>query len=452
MKKHIAFISEHASPLATLGGVDSGGQNVYVAELAKELAKRGYDVDVFTRKDNISLPEIVKFYPHVRVIHIEAGPSKFIEKEQLLQYMDQFAENMQYFIERNQITYQLIHANFFMSAWVAYKLKAQLNIPFTVTFHALGLVRKQHQKEADKFPQKRMDIEKKICVEADMIIAECPQDKSDLILLYTTNPKKIATIACGFNVNEFHPIDKAIAREKIGLCFTDKILLQLGRMVPRKGVDNVIRSLKYLSYNKNLKLVIVGGEQEEPNPLQEPEIHRLQNIAKKYGVSDKVVFAGRKNRNVLKYYYAAADIFITTPWYEPFGITPLEAMACGTAVIGSNVGGIKFTVKDGETGFLVEPENPIMLAAKTDRLLSNEKLLLQMQKEAVKHVNKYFTWAKVADEVHTLYTKMLKQQAKPAKQNASDFFSIRSIEEFLPKPLLPKLNISGSADEQSSIY
>src|SRR5699024_7553543 len=179
LSKNIAFISEHASPLATLGGVDSGGQNVYVDCLARKLTEYGYKVDIFTRKDNSALPRVVDLCPGVRVIHIEAGPLKEIPKEQLLQYMAAFTDKMAVFIEKNEIDYKLIHAHFFMSALVAADLKQLLNIPFVVTFHALGKVRRFHQKKADKFPDSRFDIEERIMREADRLIAECPQDVHD---------------------------------------------------------------------------------------------------------------------------------------------------------------------------------------------------------------------------------------------------------------------------------
>src|SRR3954451_22030628 len=246
MKKKIAFISEHASPLAILGGVDNGGQNVYVAELSEQLVRKGYEVDIYTRKDNEEIEETVEWQPCVRVIHIEAGPAKFVPKEKLLGYMDEFTANMLYYIKTNGIEYELIHANFFMSALVASNLKKYMNIPYVVTFHALGLVRKLHQKEKDAFPAERINIEKHVVADADQIIAECPQDREDLIIYYGADPAKITIVPCGFNPKEFYPIDKQKARAALNLNPNEKIILQLGRMVPRKGVDNVIRAIGIL--------------------------------------------------------------------------------------------------------------------------------------------------------------------------------------------------------------
>ncbi|HEY6975801.1 MAG TPA: glycosyltransferase family 1 protein [Chitinophagaceae bacterium] len=436
MKKKVAFISDHASPLAILGGVDNGGQNVYVAELSEQLVQKGYAVDIYTRKDNRDLEETVKWKPHIRVIHIEAGPQEYIPKERLLGYMDVFTANMLHYIQRHQINYALIHAHFFMSALVAANLKKYLQIPYVVTFHALGLVRKIYQKEKDAFPPERINIEKRVVADANQIIAECPQDREDLITHYGADPAKITIIPCGFNPKEFYPMDKQKARLALNLDLKEKIILQLGRMVPRKGVDNVIHAVaKLKEFNSSVRLVIVGGEADTPDPDLTPEINRLQQIAVQENVFDKVVFTGRRKRDVLKYYYAASDIFVSTPWYEPFGITPLEAMACGIPVIGANVGGIKYSVADNESGFLVPPRDPCALAERITQLLSDEALYHAMQKNAIKRVNKFFTWSKVADKFDHLYEKvLLSMRKKPVVQeyvSPLESLSLRSIEQYL---------------------
>lgn len=444
MKKRIAFISEHASPLATLGGIDNGGQNVYVAELSTELARKGYCVDVFTRKDDENTDEIVNWQNGVRVINIKAGPEFFVEKEKLLPYMNEFSNNMIDFIKRKNIDYDIIHANFFMSALVASCIKKELHIPYVVTFHALGLVRLAHQKQMDKFPVERFDIEKMVVKDANAIIAECPQDKEDLIEFYNADASKITIAPCGFNPKEFYVIDKKIARQKLQLNTNETILLQLGRMVPRKGVDNVIRSLSRLNGNlKNIRLLVVGGESDEPDEKLTPEIGRLKKIAEEENVSAHVSFTGRRRRNMLKYFYAAADVFITTPWYEPFGITPLEAMACGTPVIGANVGGIKYSVEDGKTGFLVPPKNPDALAKKISQLTSDKLLMERMKQNAVRHVNKFFTWANVANTVLDIYEKVntsYKIQATSGRLISLPEFSLKNVENILQKSFLSKLN------------
>ncbi|RIV17786.1 glycosyltransferase family 1 protein [Fibrisoma montanum] len=417
MEWKLALISEHASPLALIGGVDAGGQNIAVAELAQHLAKLGYQIDIFTRWDNDALPETVDWKPGVRVIHIKAGPVDFVPKEELLCYMDEFTENTVRFIKHERDPYRLVHAHFFMSGLVAANIKRALQIPFAVTFHALGEVRKQMQGDCDRFPAERFTVEQRVIREADALIALCPQDRDDLINLYIADPVKIFTIPNGYNPNEFYPIEKPLARMVLGLDPNEPIILQLGRMVPRKGVDNVVRALGWLrrSYSMTPRLLIVGGESDLPDPQQTPEIGRLQQIADEEGVTDQVTFTGRRQRETLRYYYSAADVFVTTPLYEPFGITPLEAMACGTPVVGSAVGGIKHTVLDGETGFLVPPNDPPALAAKLAALLYSQKLRDLLSDEAIRHVQEAYTWLQVAQQTANLYELILAGQLTPAR-------------------------------------
>ena len=415
MKREIAFISEHASPLAILGGVDSGGQNVYVAELCKSLAKLGYKIDIFTRKDCAELPEIVSWLPGIRVIHIEAGPATDVPKEHLLGFMEEFGRNMIGFMKRFQIEYELVHANFFMSGLVASYVKRRLSIPYVITFHALGKIRKLHQKEQDAFPEERLGIEQMIVDDADYIIAECPQDKQDLVEHYQADPSNITVIPCGFSGDEFHPVAKSVARRQLGLERDELVLLQLGRVVPRKGIDNVIRSLRYLRDIPKLRLLVVGGATDVPDFKNDQEFIRLRDIAREEGVLAQVEFTGRRNRQQLKQYYQAADFFISTPWYEPFGITPLEAMACGTPVIGSAVGGIKYTVKDQETGFLVPPHDPQALALAVREGISCPDKYQALCRNALKRVNAYFTWEHVARKADDLYHRVnLRTVSRPA--------------------------------------
>jgi D-inositol-3-phosphate glycosyltransferase len=408
MTKPIALISEHATPLGIFGGVDSGGQNVYVGQLAKHLAAIGYQVDVFTRRDSEHLPDIVEWQQGVRVIHVPAGAPIGLPKEQLLPYMGEFTAFMIEWCRKHQ-PYDLIHANFWMSALVAADIKRALGIPFIVTFHALGRVRRLHQGDADQFPDERFAIEDRIVQEADQLIAECPQDREDLLRFYGADPDRIRVIPCGFDAAEFWSISKAHARSTLGLSSDEYLILQLGRMVPRKGVDNVIRGFAHLLKQKPLsaRLLIVGGETETPDPKLTPEIGRLRAIAQELGVAARITFVGRKGRDILKYYYSAADVFVTTPWYEPFGITPLESMACGTPVIGAQVGGIQFTVKEGETGYLVPPNRPELLADRLLHLFENLPLRSLLGQQAIRRCQDHFTWQKVTSAVAALYEDVL---------------------------------------------
>jgi glycosyltransferase involved in cell wall biosynthesis len=400
----IALVSEHASPLATVGSVDSGGQNVYVAHVAQQLAKLGYAVDIFTRRDSDACPMLVEWQTGVRVIHVPAGPAYFIPKEKMLQYMDRFARFMLDFARKNAMHYDLVHANFFMSGMVAEYFKRATGTPFVITFHALGRVRRRCQGKSDGFPDARFMIEERLMQSAAGIIAECPQDKEDMEQLYSADPDKIDIVPCGFDSEEFQAVTGG-ARQQLGLSEDEFIVLQLGRMVPRKGVDNVIRAIALLkqAHGIRAKLLVVGGNSTEPDPLHTPEIGAMQVLANSLDISEQVIFTGRRPRDQLRYYYSAADVFVTTPWYEPFGITPIEAMACGTPVVGAAVGGIKDTVVDGQTGFLVPPNDPDALAQKLAWLHMHPKTARRLGWAGMRRAYRHYTWRSVAERIADVY-------------------------------------------------
>ncbi|HEX6734580.1 MAG TPA: glycosyltransferase family 1 protein, partial [Azonexus sp.] len=400
----IALISEHASPLASPGSVDSGGQNVYVAQVAAQLVRRGHRVDVFTRRDRPEQAPVVRLGPNLRVVHVPAGPPCFVAKEALLPYMTEFAEQLIDCCRPAHQRYDVVHANFYMSGLVALQLRRVLDLPFVITFHALGKVRRLYQGKADGFPPERLAIEEALVAEADRVIAECPQDRDDLIELYGADPQRIEIVPCGFDPGELGPGGRSL-RSRFGLADGDFVILQLGRLVPRKGIDNVIRALGVLhrEYGLAARLLVVGGESEQADPQLTPEIGRLAALAEAEGVRDRVIFTGRQPRERLRDFYCSADVFVTTPWYEPFGITPLEAMACGCPVIGAEVGGIKYSVVDAVTGFLVAPRDPAALAGRLARIQRNPELGRAMGRAGMRRVRAAFTWKQVVAQLHAVY-------------------------------------------------
>jgi D-inositol-3-phosphate glycosyltransferase len=402
--RKIALVSEHASPLAAPGSVDSGGQNVYVAHVAKQLAQSGYLVDVFTRRDDSLQEQVVQWQPNIRVIHVPAGPAQYIPKEQLLCYMDAFGRFMIRFAKHEKIPYDIVHANFFMSGMAAQQVKQALGIPYVVTFHALGRVRRLCQGQADTFPVARLAIEESLMRDADRIIAECPQDRKDMEQLYGAASERIDIVPCGFDPEELWPVP-AIARQQLGLGPHEFIVLQLGRMVPRKGIDTAIQSIGVLRERFGIcaRLLIVGGNAEHIDSQNTPEFGRLTALTKSLGLERQVVFTGQKARSQLRYYYSAANAFVTTPWYEPFGITPVEAMACGTPVIGAAVGGIKSTVVDGKTGYLVPPKDPEAVARRLASLHNQPRQARRLGEEGMRRAYERYTWRNVAAQISAVY-------------------------------------------------
>jgi D-inositol-3-phosphate glycosyltransferase len=401
----IAIVSDHASPLAELGSVDAGGQNVYVAQIAAELGRRGYDVDVFTRYDDGRLPPVVHWRPNVRVLHVPAGPPRFVPKEQLLPYMDEFGRHMRRMCRGQAHPYDVVHANFFMSGMVALQLKHALGLPFVITFHALGRVRRQYQGSADGFDDSRFLIEERLMKEADAIVAECAQDERDMVSLYGADKDKIDCVPCGFDPDEFWPAPDA--RAKLGFEPHQFVVLQLGRMVARKGVDNVIRAVALLAreHGVDARLVVVGGNSATPDPVATPELGRLMALAHEEGLSERVTFTGSRPRAQLRDFYSAADVFVTTPWYEPFGITPLEAMACARPVVGADVGGLKSTIVHGKTGYLVPPHDPAALAERLAALQRNRALCRRMGLAGRRRAATRYTWSSIVDQLAAIYGK-----------------------------------------------
>ena len=400
----IALVSEHASPLAPPGSIDSGGQNVYVAHLANQLAQLGYLVDIFTRRDSPTQKPLVLWRPNIRVIHVPVGPAHYVPKEKILPYMEAFARFVTRFVRRQKTWYDVVHANFFMSGMVAQHVKKALGIPYVMTFHALGRVRRMYQGIADAFPSGRIAIEESLMSDADRIIAECPQDMHDMELLYGAAPSRIDIVPCGFDPEELWPVPH-IARQHIGLDRNKFIVLQLGRMVPRKGIDNVIESIAVLRdhFGIDAQLLVVGGDTADPDMSHSSELARLKELSARLKLKQQVVFTGQKPRSELRYYYSAADVFVTTPWYEPFGITPVEAMACATPVIGAAVGGIKSTVVDGLTGYLVPPKNPHAVAEKLAILHNDYAHARRMGAEGMRRAHERYTWRSVAERVAAVY-------------------------------------------------
>jgi glycosyltransferase involved in cell wall biosynthesis len=397
---------------------------VYVAHLAAQLARTGYQVDIFTRRDSHAQKQVVRWKHNIRVIQVPAGPPRYLPKEKLLPHMGAFAHFMIRFARRQKIGYDVVHANFFMSGLVAQQIREALGIPFVITFHALGMVRRLAQGAADGFPDRRITIEHSLMREADRIVAECPQDRLDMERHYGADRSRIDIVPCGFDPQEMWPVRQQ-ARWRLGLASGEFIVLQLGRMVPRKGVDNVIDSVALLRerYGINARLLIVGGDADHGTAQASPEMARLIERAAALGLEKQVSFTGQKAREELLYYYSAADVFVTTPWYEPFGITPLEAMACATPVVGAAVGGIRSTVLEGRTGYLVPPRNPLALAERLALLHNDPAHARELGEEGWRRAHQFYTWRSVAERLAAIYENVAAASgnnvAAPCRQTAT---------------------------------
>lgn len=405
----VALISVHASPLSAPGDIHCGGQDVYVAHLACELARAGIAVDIFTRRDAPGQRQIVPWREKIRVIHVPAGPARRVPKEDLPPFVDTFARLVTRFSLRQAAGYDIAHASSFMSGMVAQRLKQELGLPFVITFHALGQVRRQVRGPDDACPAVQVRIEAALMREADRVIAACPQDRLDMEHSYEAPPSRIAIAPRGFSPEELWPVPMVDARRRLGVAQDRFVVLQLGRMAPRKGVDTVIQGVAMLRkrWNVDAELIVVGGDAGRTHSRDGPELARLRSVASDLGIADHVRFTGQQGRGELRDYYGAADVFASTPWYEPFGITPVEAMACARPVVRAEIGGIGSTVVNGITGYLVPPRDPEALAERLARLQRNPPLAQAMGEAGRLRACAFYTWQHVARQVADIYRAVL---------------------------------------------
>lgn len=414
-RPRIAFLSEHASPVAVLGGQDAGGQNVYVDEVSRNLGSLGFDVDVFVRRDSRDLPEVIDWAPGVRVVHLEAGPPEPLLKDELWQYMPDFRDAWRRFAYHQGNAYDVLHGNFWMSGWVVAELRDRMGIPAVQIFHAVGKTKQRHQGEMDTSPDIRIDIEKQIIGRVDRLIAQCPSERDELVDDYRADPDKVVIVPSGVNIERFRPVERDTARARLGIDPDRFVIAYVGRMLPRKDVRNLIRAEALLAgwVDEAPQVLLVGGDSDTPDPRITPEIGELQRLGTELGTLEHLLFTGRRQPDDLRHYYSASDVAVTTPWYEPYGLTPLEAMACGVPVVGSAVGGITFTIADGETGFLVPPRDPHALAGRLRHLMEHPDERRAMGLAARRRVEREFTWPVVAQRTAAVYRNLLERYPLP---------------------------------------
>lgn len=387
----IDMISEHASPLTAIGGADSGGQNVHVAELARALGARGHHVTVYTRRDDSELPERVRAGPGVTVEHVPAGPAANLPKDALLPYMEEFGDHL----ARRWLTEapDVAHAHFWMSGLAAHRGARGTGVPVLQTFHALGTVKRRHQGTADPSPPSRLRLEAKLACDAALVVATCSDEVTELGALGVPE-QRVAVVPCGVDLDRFAPTGPRAARNG------RHRILSLGRLVERKGVETTIRALAEVP---SAELVIAGGG----DAIADAELARLTAVARTCGVADRVYLIGQIARCDVPAVLRSADVVVSVPWYEPFGMVPLEAMACGVPVIASAVGGHLDTVLDGRTGALVPPRNPAALAQRLRELLADPARLAAIGSAAATHAHSRYGWGRIAGETELLYRQVI---------------------------------------------
>ncbi|UQS24149.1 glycosyltransferase [Amycolatopsis thermalba] len=390
----ISMVSEHANPLAVLGEVDAGGQNLHVAELSAALCRQGHDVTVYTRRDDRAQPEQVRAPAGYRVVHVPAGPAERLPKDELLPHMTEFGRYLAKSWQRD--TPDVVHAHFWMSGLASLLATRGTDVPVVQTFHALGVVKKRYQGTADTSPPERVQLERLIGKNAARVAATCSDEVFELARMGLPRAR-MSVAPCGVDLERFTPDGPAAPRGTLHR------IVSVGRLVPRKGFATAIAALPAVP---GAELVIAGGP-EQGRLADDPEANRLLELARRLGVADRVRLLGQVTRDEMPSLLRSADLVVCTPWYEPFGIVPLEAMACGVPVVAAAVGGLIDTVVDGVTGELVPPKRPEALAATLRRLLGDPAQREAYGIAGCDRARSRYSWDRIAVDVLRIYEKAL---------------------------------------------
>lgn len=407
----VAMLSYHTCPLATLGGKDTGGMNVYVRDLTRELGRLGIHVDVFTRSQDEHVPHVLHDLGYGnRVVHVRAGPEQPLPKKQLAEHIPQFVDGIKAFAAEKGIHYDILHSHYWMSGLAAEMLSDSWQVPIVHMFHTLGEMKNRiAQSESEKEGAYRLDGERRVLKRADKIIAATPAEQAQLQWLYKADSRKITVIPPGVDTCHFYPIPSDEAKEYVGIPKDDRMILFVGRIEPLKGVDTLIRAVSCLRLHEMEKpayLIIIGGDPNANPEEMTAEMTRLQSICDELCMNHLVVFLGKRGQDTLPYYYSAAEVLVMPSHYESFGMVALEAMACGTPVIASQVGGLAFLVQDGITGFHVPDGDHDALCEKLTTILGDPNLRRQMGENAYHYACEY-AWQTIARRIISVYQGLL---------------------------------------------
>ena len=410
---NIAMLSYHTCPLATLGGKDTGGMNVYVQQLSRQLGVMGIHVDVFTRSQDEHVPHIIHSLGYGnRVVHIPAGPENPLPKPELITYMPQFVDGVKHFAAEKGIHYDLIHSHYWMSGMAALALKQEWNVPILQMFHTLGLMKNRIAQSLSEIETgARIDGEMRLLQEVDCVVAATQAELSQMTFLYKITPKRHIILPPGVDLARFYPIPEDEAKEAIGIPTDNCLFLFVGRIEPLKGLPTLLKAVAILKEKGILsccryRLAIVGGDPSATLGEISAEMARLQNLSHELGLDELVIFLGKRDQEALPYYYSAAEVVIVPSHYESFGMVALEAMACGTPVVASQVGGLAFLVQDGVTGYVVPDNQPELLAEKLAHLISQPEVRQEMGSKAAAIARNY-SWQNIAEQISVVYQQLV---------------------------------------------
>ena len=409
----IAMLSYHTCPLATLGGKDTGGMNVYVRDLTRELGRMGIHVDVFTRSQDEHVPHVVHELGFGnRVVHVPSGPETPKAKSELANYIPDFVEGIKQFAIEKGIHYDVIHSHYWMSGLAAEALSdAWGGTPIVHMFHTLGEMKNRvARSESERAGVDRLKGERQVLRRADRIIAATIAEITQLRFLYRAESRKLVIIPPGVDTSHFYPIPADEAKQYLGLKPENRMVLFVGRIEPLKGLDTLIQAMSCLDLqeiHRPVHLAIIGGEPDViPEDMTE-EMTRLQKLCDDLCMGGMVVFLGKRGQDTLPYYYSAAEVVVMPSLYESFGMVALEAMACGTPVIASEVGGLGYLVQNDVTGYTIPDSDPAELCEKLASLLGDANLRESMGQRAAEYALDY-AWEKIAARIVEVYIGLVK--------------------------------------------
>ena len=416
---NVAMISYHTCPLATLGGKDTGGMNVYVRELTRFLGQIGIHVDVFTRSQDEHVPHVLHDLGYGnRVVHIPAGPEVPLSKEEMASYIPEFVEGIKHFAAEKNIHYDLIHSHYWMSGIAAIALREAWQVPIVQMFHTLVLMKnKVARSPAEIEGPYRLKGEQQVIEAADVIVAATSSEKTQLETLYGANPEKITIIPPGVDVSRFYPIPPDEAKAFVGTPPTEQMILFVGRIEPLKGVENLMRAIALMrqrGINGEIPhyLAIIGGDPDSDDQKMTAEMGHLKQLCDELNICDMILFLGKRSQDILPYYYSAAELLVMPSHYESFGMVALESMACGTPVVASRVGGLAFLVQDGINGYSVPDGDIETLSNQITRLLREPAHRQLLGRQAVAYAQDY-AWEKIARRIADLYRSLLHPHPRP---------------------------------------
>ena len=409
-KNRIALISVSGDPAAEIGQEEAGGQNVYVRQVGLALAQQGWLVDMFTRRISPNQDAVVQHTRNCRTIRLTAGPAKFIGRDEVFAYLPEFVKQVQAFQQQEQIQYSLVHTNYWLSSWVGMELKKHQPIKQVHTYHSLGAVKYGAVTDIPAIASTRLVVEKTCLETVDRVVATSPQEEEHMRKLVSSKGA-VEMIPCGTDIQRLGAISRLAARQQIGISAEAKVVLYVGRFDRRKGIDSLVKAIAQSKWrgNPDLKLIIGGGFR--PGQSDGIECDRIKGIVKELNLDACTTFSGRLTEAELPIYYAAANVCVVPSHYEPFGLVAIEAMACRTPVVASNVGGLQFTVVPEVTGLLVPPQDDTAFAQAIDRILSNPAWGEQLGQMGRQRVEIALSWDSVASRLTCLYNRLLSQTA-----------------------------------------